>query len=76
MRELWWMARASWDQIALLAMLLAEPNRNHDEYPRPYTPDDFNPYAPHREEALTPGNWIPHNEAVLEQLNSLGQIGG
>jgi hypothetical protein len=74
MKELWWMAEAHWEQVALLASLIAEPNRDHAKHPRPYTPDDFNRLV-RRQEDEHPPNWIPYNEDILEAIVKSGKFG-
>lgn len=36
--------RSQWDQTAVLWHAIAEPNRNADEQPRPFSPADVHPY--------------------------------
>ncbi len=39
---------ADWAQTSLLAVLLAEPNRNKKKRSKPFTADEFNPFAKQR----------------------------
>lgn len=56
MRELFWMNdgrnKSEWARTALIACLLANPNRDTKKHSKPFTPDEFNPYAPKRKESL------------------------
>lgn len=61
--------RAAWDQTALLAMLIAEPNRNEEARPQPYTPATFHPYMDEAEsEAQRPHDVMAYDPAILEGL--------
>jgi hypothetical protein len=62
------MAEARWDQVALLAALLAEPYRNDEEHPAPYTAADFHPLVRKKPAAAHPANWIPYNEDIIEAI--------
>jgi hypothetical protein len=37
--------RAQWKHTSTILCYLVEPYRDRRKHPRPYTPNDFNPYA-------------------------------
>lgn len=37
--------KSQWEQTSLLAAIIANPNRDPDKHPEPYSPLDFNPFA-------------------------------
>jgi hypothetical protein len=44
--------RTEWQQTALLACLIANPNRDTKAHPKPFTVDEFNPYVVKKKEVL------------------------
>jgi len=73
MRELVWQAEAKrrhdWDQTALLAWLVAEPNRNRDIRFEPFTATTFHPFA---EQQAIEEEPVP----IIEDLTLLGKLLG
>jgi len=62
------MAKGAWNRTALLASLLAEPYRDRDEDPEPYTAADFHPFLPSaRRRAETV---IPYDPTILEHFQA------
>lgn len=59
LRELHWASdqrlRTEWRQTASVIAATFEPHRNHKRRSRPYTADDFDPYAQTKEEPKVRG---------------------
>ena len=63
MRELWWLARAAWQQTALLASITAMPEEDGESF----VPDDFNPFYAGRERDRN-ANLAPYDPQHLKRL--------
>jgi hypothetical protein len=64
-----WMAEArrveDWTRMAIPTAILANANRDAKKHPRPYRPDDFNPWAtPIRKRPSGPEEWQMMRQAM------------
>jgi hypothetical protein len=63
------MARGALDNTAIIAFILAEQSRDHDEHPNPFTAHDFNPLRSGQGSGC---DVMPYSPKVLEALNKKG----
>ena len=68
------MARGAWQRTALLASLVAEPYRDRDQMPEPYTAADFNPFLAGLRKSEKAA-LLEYDPKILQQLQDAGTIG-
>ena len=72
LRQLWYMAdgaqRAAWSIASAVMALIANCNRDSKSHPRPFTPDEFSPFADKNRKKKSA---IPHSKQSMDMLGGM-----
>lgn len=72
LRQLWYMAdgaqRGAWSIASAVMALIANCNRDSKSHPRPFTPDEFSPFADKNRKKKSA---IPHSKQSMDMLGGM-----
>lgn len=72
LRQLWYMAdgaqRSAWSVASAVMALIANCNRDSKSHPRPFTPDEFSPFANRNRKRKSA---IPHSKQSMDMLGGM-----
>ena len=72
LRQLWYMAdgaqRGAWSIASAVMALIANCNRDSKSHPRPFTPDEFSPFADKNKKKKSA---IPHSKQSMDMLGGM-----
>lgn len=71
--ELWRMARGAWNATASLMATFAEPYRDADMHPQPYSAIEFHPFRATEEGDGQCSDVLPYDPAVLQAVAAFGK---